>query len=111
MITKELLKQIMRFTNIRYAEVKNSVCTNLFTGEIIPIEHLAYQKIPRTGDDLYKLTPATCDGSCEIGKPAKKCIAAEIVSKSKCAVYFLDPFEEDDNIRISYKSLINFLGQ
>lgn len=36
---------------------------------------------------LYKISEATCSGTCQVGVPAQKCINDGFVSNTKCAVY------------------------
>jgi hypothetical protein len=82
---KKYLKIIEDISGYEYAEIINGVIYKL-SGEIIPIEHIAYQTIKEDG--FYRLIESTCDGICEIGKPKEDCIN-KCYSNAKCAVYFL----------------------
>ena len=67
-------------------------CFKTFDGTII--KHLAYdgKHYPEDGV-IRKLSEATCDGSCEVGKPLPKCVNGGAYSKPKCAVVMLEVVE------------------
>lgn len=83
---REFMRMIARITGKKFVEYRNGYVDDIFTGEVIPIEHIACHEYPRE-EGYYMASPATCsDGNgCEIGKPLKACYCGP----RKCAVYFL----------------------
>lgn len=72
--------------------IKNGVASYT-NSTIIPIEHIAYQEMPRDG--IYTTSEGTCGGKCSVGIPKPKCVSNKIYSKKKCAVVFLRPLKLD----------------
>lgn len=101
----EQAKMLHQLIGREYAEVKDGKVTNMVTGKVIPVKHIAYGKIPEDG--VYCLSEATCGGSmasnkeptvenlekyqCRVGRRAPLC---SMYSKNKCAVYGLFPYEK-----------------
>lgn len=63
--TTEQLLHINKHTGMRFCVVKDGITTNLQTGEIIPTEHISYQRI--WPDGQYGLGEMTCDNAMPTG--------------------------------------------
>jgi len=83
------LELIERHTEHRFAVVFNGMARLVSTGEEIPVEHLAWRKVPKNG--MYRLSPAVCSGeNCAVGTPNPKCVKEGTYSVNKCAVWYLE---------------------
>lgn len=68
-------------------------------------EHMAWGGRYVVNDVLYRLSLATCGGSCQIGKPKK----GYPYSVNKCAVYFTEPEDlSHTNIHLTIKQFKEF---
>ena len=86
--------------------VKDGVATDHMKREPIPVEHLAYRRVP--SDGIYTASEATCGGKCSIGKPKKSCIG-KCYSPDKCSVYFLKEYTGEETVMVKMKDLLEVI--
>jgi hypothetical protein len=88
---RKQLKRIEQHVDIySFAELRDGKVTEVLTGKTVPKKHINKKCLENRNDGFYRLCPYTCDGTCEIGKPAEKCQQIGIDVPAKCGKYFLE---------------------
>jgi len=87
---KQLQRIEEKVDRYSFAELRDGKVTEVLTGKRIPKKHINKKCLEMRTDGFYRLCPYTCDGTCDIGKPAEKCMQSGITSPTKCGKYFLD---------------------
>lgn len=109
---KELLKQLEKYTNNKFAEVKaNGSIYFVSTGERIPKEHIIAERSPST-KGFYQLESYICSGKksgCAIGKPAKDCVANKIINKN-CGKYAFNSIGKQVLSLNAIEEIVKFFG-
>ena len=123
----EQLIEILRILkpDIMLCQVANGVAFNLSTLEDIPMEQLMYNTVPING--VYTMAKTTCSGSfvsyrdnnkpvpadriCNVGAPAKYCVANGVYSSRKCAVYSLTKYDEHVTLQTTIADLVKLVDE
>lgn len=106
----EAAKLYAELTSVQHSckavEVKDGVVINHTDKNLIPVQHIEYQRPPRDG--IYYATEATCGGGsksgCSVGSPQKECIGT-CYSPQKCAVYSLLEMTDETPVRTDIGTL------
>ena len=105
----DVYRELEKLLGITIAYYNGTDIFNIISGDFknIPLEHLSYQRYPKTAG-YYRLIKANCDNSeCDIGKPPVDC---KVYCKQKCAVWEYDLIK-DSYFMIGGDKLVKLLGE